>query len=100
MGKNIGNNISKNAIGKYSQKLLDHANQSATDALKNTSKRVTQKTAEANGALIDNNTAKRITKVSQNSQQNNSETITNEHDKRNTQRKIYLLKKDRKSMII
>ena len=34
MGKNIGRNISKNLIGKYSQELLDHVKQSATDALK------------------------------------------------------------------
>ena len=38
MGKNIGKNINKNFSGKYSQKLLDHAKQSATDALKTTSK--------------------------------------------------------------
>ena len=36
MGKNIGRNISKNLRGKYSQKLLDHAKYSATDALKTT----------------------------------------------------------------
>ena len=34
MGKNIGKNISKILSGKYSQKLLDHAKQSAADALK------------------------------------------------------------------
>ena len=41
MGKNIDKNIIKNLSGKYgpgmlvaSQKLLDHAKQSATDALK------------------------------------------------------------------
>ena len=34
ISKNIGKNISKNSTRKYSQKLLDHANQSATDALK------------------------------------------------------------------
>ena len=34
MGKNNGKNISKNLSGKYSQKRLDHAKQSATDALK------------------------------------------------------------------
>ena len=34
MGKNIGKNISKNLIGKYSQTLLDHAKISATDSLK------------------------------------------------------------------
>ena len=31
MFKNIGKNISKNFSGKYSQKLLDHAKQSAID---------------------------------------------------------------------
>ena len=50
--KNIGNNIKKNLNGKYSQKLFDHANQSATDALKITSKRIIQKTAGATGDLI------------------------------------------------
>ena len=34
LGKNNGKNISKNLSGKYSQKRLDHAKQSATDALK------------------------------------------------------------------
>ena len=34
MGKNIGKNINKNLSGKYSQKPLDHAKKSATDALK------------------------------------------------------------------
>ena len=33
MGKNIGKGISNNLSGKYSQKLLHHAKQSATDAL-------------------------------------------------------------------
>ena len=39
-------NIGKNVIGKYSKKLLDHAKQSATDALKTSLKRVIQKTAK------------------------------------------------------
>ena len=34
MGKNIGKNISKSLKMKYSQKLLDHAEQSGTDAFK------------------------------------------------------------------
>ena len=81
MGKNIGKNMSKNLSGKYSLKLLDHAKKSATDALKTSSKRIIQKTAEATGDLICNKIANRITKVSKNLQQNNSETVTNEHDK-------------------
>ena len=63
MSKNIGKNISKNVSGKYSQKLLDHAKQSATDAFKTTSKIAIQKTAEPNGDLIGNKIAKKITKV-------------------------------------
>ena len=47
--------------GKYSQKLLDHAKQSATDALKTTSKRVIQKTAEETGNLIGNKIANKVT---------------------------------------
>ena len=56
---------------------------SATDALETASKIAVQKTAEASGDLIGNNIANRITKVSKNSQQNNSKTVTNEHDKKN-----------------
>ena len=43
MNKNIGKNISENASIKCNWKLLDHAKQSATDALKTTSKRVIHK---------------------------------------------------------
>ena len=49
MGKTIGKNISKNLSGKYSQKLLDHVKQYATDVLKTSSKRLIQKTSEVTG---------------------------------------------------
>ena len=67
MPKDTGKNISKNLGGKYSQKRLDHAKQSATDALKYSSKRLIQKTAEATDDLIGNKITDRITKVSKNS---------------------------------
>ena len=35
--RNMGKSISKNLSSKYSQKLLDHAKQCATDALKTAS---------------------------------------------------------------
>ena len=54
VGKSIGKNISKILSGKYSPKRLEHAKQSATDALKITLYRVIQKAAEATGDLIDN----------------------------------------------
>ena len=52
MGKEICKNVNKNQSVKYSQKLLDHAKKPATDALKISSKRVIQKTAETTGDLI------------------------------------------------
>ena len=76
MGKNIGKNISKNFSGKYSLRLLDNAKQSVADALKTSSKRVIQKTAETTDDLITN----KITGVSKNPRQNNSETVIDEHD--------------------
>ena len=51
MGKNIGKNLSKILSGKYSQKLLHHAKKSATNALRATSERAIQETAEATGDL-------------------------------------------------
>ena len=52
MGKNIRKNIRKNLSGKNSQKLRNHAKQSATDALKLASNRAIQKTAETTSVLI------------------------------------------------
>ena len=101
MGKNIGKNISKNLSGKYSpgmlamrQKLLDYGKKLATDALKTPSKRVIQKTSEVTGDKIAN----RITKVSKNSQQNNSETVTNEHDKEML-KKRYISSEERQEIL-
>ena len=99
MGKNIGKNTSKNVSGKYSQKVLDHAKQSATDAFKTASKGTIHKKAEATDDLIGNNIANKIAKVSKNSQQNNSETVTNEYDK-DIPKKIYISPKKDKILLI
>ena len=71
--------------GKYSQKLLHHAKIFATYALKTTSKRVIQKAAKATGDL-------------KNLPQNNSETITNEHDKE-TPKERYVSPEERQEII-
>ena len=94
MGKNIGKNISKNLSGKYSPKFLDHAKQYAIDALKTSSKRAIPKTAEATGNKITNE----ITKVSRSLPQNNSETITNKHDKE-ISKKRYISPEERQKII-
>ena len=92
MGKNICQNISKNLSSKYSQKLLDHAKQSATDELKTASKRVIQKTSEVTRDLIGNKIAHRITKVSKISPKNNSET----NEKKEIEKDIYFQNKGKK----
>ena len=76
LGKNIDQNISRNLRGMLAtrQKPLEQAKQSAIDALKTTSKRVVQETAETIGDLIGNKTS--IQKISQ---QNDSEAVTNEN---------------------
>ena len=73
-GKNFGKNRSKNVSNKYSHKGLDHTKQSATDALKTTSKRAIQETAEATCDLIGNKIADKITRVSKASPKNNLKT--------------------------
>ena len=45
--RNMAKKIRKNLSSEYSQKLLDHTKQFATDALKTASRRTIQKTAEA-----------------------------------------------------
>ena len=60
-------NMGKNLSNKYSQKLIDTAKESTSDAIKTASKRAIQKTAEAIGDLIGNKTADKITCVSKKS---------------------------------
>ena len=74
MSKNVGKNISEDLSSKYSQKLLDHAKQSAADTFETGSKRAIQKTAEATDDLIGNKIADRNTKVLKTSSRNNSGT--------------------------
>ena len=54
--KNMGAHLSN----KYSQKLLDTAKKSTTDAIKTALKRAIQKTAEATGDLIGNKITDKI----------------------------------------
>ena len=56
MGKNLSN--------KYGQKVLDSIKKSTTDAIKTTSKRAIQKTADTTGDLIGNKIADKVTSVS------------------------------------
>ena len=61
--KNISRNKSIKVSDKCSQNILDHAKQSATYALKTTSKKVVQKIAEETVDLTGNKIADKLTKV-------------------------------------
>ena len=114
--KNIGKTVSKNLSSKYSQKLIDHGKQSATDALKTASRRVIQITAKGSGdsiyikigdkitKLICNKIADKITDILRCLPQNSLETVKSERENTGFQRKIlkegYSQKKGRKLFLI
>ena len=60
-------NMGKSLSNKYGQKLLDGAKKYTTEAIKITSKRAIQKTAEATGNLIGTKIADKILSVSKKS---------------------------------
>ena len=65
--KNMGRyayKVAKCLSNKYGQKLLDSAKKSTTDAIKTTSRRAIQETAEATGDLVGKKIADKITCVS------------------------------------
>ena len=55
--------FAKKCGNKYGKKLIDTATKTGLDAVKTTSKRVVQKTAEATGDLIGNKIADKITSI-------------------------------------
>ena len=93
MGKNLSN--------KYSQKLLDSAKTSTTEAIKTGSKRAIQKTAEATGDLVGNKIADKITSVSKKYSTKELPNDETEEDIEITTHKkdIYLQKKDSKLLM-
>ena len=74
--RKIGEHLSKHVSNKYSQKLSDHAKQSATDVFKIVSKRAIQKPAGTIGDTTGNKISDKIARVSKTSLQNNL--VTNE----------------------
>ena len=91
--------IFKYLRGNDRQKCLDHAKISSTDQLQTSSKKLIQKTAEAAGDFIGNKVANKITRISKDSQQNNSETVTNEYDKEIPKEDIFLQNKGKKLLM-
>ena len=62
-------------------------------------KKSNSKTAEAAGDLIGNIIANKIMGISKHLQQNNSEKVAKECDKKNLKKDMYLQKKDNKSLV-
>ena len=85
--------MSTHLSNKYSQKTLDTAKKSATDAIKTASRRAIQKTAEAIGDLIGNKITDKVTNVSK---QSNKELPREEL---NTHKKRYVSPEERKQII-
>ena len=58
--------VTRNLSNNYSQKLLDTAKKSTTDAIKTSSKTAIQKTVEVTADLIGNKIPDKITNISKN----------------------------------
>ena len=80
---------------KYGKKLVDTAENSATDPIKTASKRPIQKTAEATGDLIGNKIADKITTVPKKKSNNNNDDVKLTTHKKDT----YQQKKDNKLLM-
>ena len=96
MGANISKSISKNANITFSQKRIDNAKHSATNALKAALKRANQKTTEATDDLIGNKIVGKITV----SQKLHKRITQKQMKKKYLEECRYLQNKDRKLLII
>ena len=92
-------NMGKNLSNKYGQKLLDTAKKSTTDAMKTSSKRAIQKTAEATGDLIGNKIADKITSVSKRSAKKLQNNETEVDAEKATPKKRYISPEERQKII-
>ena len=75
--------------------MFDHTKKSETGALKTSSKRFIQKTAEGNGDLVGNKIANKIMGVSK-----NLETVTNENDQEISKERYMSPEKNKKLLMV
>ena len=93
--RNMGKSLSK----RYGQKRFDRAKKSTADAIKTTSKRAIQKTAEATGDLIVNKIADKITSVSKKKSNNTNNDNNNEDVELTTHKIRYIYSEERQQII-
>ena len=99
---NIGTHatrVAKNMSNKYSQKLVDTAKKSATDAIKTASKRTIQKAAEVTGDLIGNKIADKITAKPTASKKSHNEEIQSNEVNDEIPKEKYISPKERQEII-
>ena len=106
--RNIGTHetkAAKNLSNKYSEKPVDIAKKSGTDAIKTASERAIQKTAEATGDLIGNKIADKITAklcpkdVTSASKKSYSEEIQSNEVNNEISKERYIPPKERRKII-
>ena len=91
-------NMGKSLTNKYNQELLDSSQKSTTDAIKTSSERAIQKTAEATGDLIVNKSADKITSVSKKPSNNNNDD-DDDGAELTTHKKRYISPEERQQVI-
>ena len=96
IGKNIGKNISNQHLVN-SQKLVNTAKKSATDAIKTASERAIQIAAEAIEYLIGNKIADKVT--SKKSKELNSEELSSNEANNEIPKERYISPQERKQII-
>ena len=89
--------FARSISNKYGKKLVDTAEKSARDAIKTTSIRAIQKTAEATGDLVGNKIADKITSVSKKSTKKLP--TTDEDTELTTHKKRYISTEERQQII-
>ena len=92
--------VAKNLSNKYSQKFLDSAKKSTTDAIKADSKRAIQKTAEATGDLSGNKIADKTTSLSKKSTKNLPNDEKETDVERGTTKKRYISPEERQQIMM
>ena len=90
--------FARSMSNKCRKKLVDTAKKSTTDAIKTTSKRIIQKTAEATVDLVGNKTADKITSVSKKKSTKKLPTIYKDAEL-STHKKRYIPPEERQQLI-
>ena len=91
--------IEPSLSNKYDKKLLDNTKKSTIDAIKTSSKKAIQKTAEETGDLIGNKIADKIESVSKKSTNNNNNNNNDGNVELITHKRRYISPEERQQIV-